>query len=221
MKYENIYYGCPHCGKSSRTSKIDELVAQEEPALKTAILDGEFFDCSCEHCYEVSQVEYSFYYIDKDQGVTIYLYAGKNDGIQEPFSEIYEDGKIYRMVGTLDELREKILIFDAGLNDKIVEAVKMLMVYRYNTEHDDKSVLNIYFKRATEDALQFNMSFTDDTVTEAIAPMGLYGEALMTNPYGLNYKEVKGDYIIDNQWIRETVIINRMIKEGRLPKIEQ
>ena len=51
--------------------------------------------------------------------------------------------------------------------------------------------------------------------------MGLYGEALMTNPYKLNYREVKGDYIIDNQWIRETVIINRMVNEGRLPRTEQ
>ncbi|MBE6037681.1 MAG: hypothetical protein E7218_00550 [Anaerofustis stercorihominis] len=216
MKYESIYYGCPHCNKSSRTTKIDELIAQEEPTLKKAIIDGEFFDCSCEHCYEVAQVEYSFYYKDVDQGLVIYLYAGKRDGNTEPFEGMYEEGKYYRIVESLDALREKILIFDAGLNDKIVEAVKMLMVYRYNTEHDDKAVQNIYFKRATEDALQFNMSLTDDTFTEAVAPMGLYGEALFTNPYGLNYREEKGEYFVDNQWIRETVILNRMKKDGTI-----
>jgi len=58
---------------------------------------------------------------------------------------IKKDGYTYRFVKTQDELREKALIFDCGLDDRVVEYLKIIFHAQLIEQNPELEVTNIYF----------------------------------------------------------------------------
>lgn len=207
MRTENIYYPCAKCDKSNKATKVVSFDPNVNPELKRAIIDSNFFEVTCAHCGEVNTLEYSFYYDDSENGLCVYLYINSDKfSKREPFADMkLVEGVHYRIVESFNALREKILIHDAHLNDKIIEVAKYRLTYQYNMSSIATRVLNIYFQRAADDMLVFWMLLDNNTQVEAMVPMSALGEIMFDNVYGFNFAEVKDDYLIDPQWVMEHI----------------
>lgn len=120
--------GCPKCGAASRTQMWPGICAQDDPELRARALDETLFDWKCPGCGYSAQFVYPCLYHDRDREFMIYL-APNGSGtefqpvdVSEKFPQLAEVKK--RVVASPAELKEKILIFEAGLDDLAVELVK-------------------------------------------------------------------------------------------------
>lgn len=119
---------CPKCSAAVRTKMWPGICAQDSPELRMRVLDEAFFDWKCPECGYEARFLYPCLYHDRDRKFMVYLAPNDKAGefqpvdVSEKFPQLA--GVKKRVVSTPAELKEKILIFEAGLNDYAVELVK-------------------------------------------------------------------------------------------------
>ena len=142
---------CPQCGQSQKYRLYASINAKENPELKRRILDETLFDWRCNRCNYFAAMAHSFLYTDPEAGYIVCVAPGGEGRTAQPTQEIQSYTK--RVVKNLAELKEKILIFEAGLDDAAVELVKnaIVTVVRKNLDGN----VHAYFCAATEEELRF------------------------------------------------------------------
>lgn len=91
------------------------------PGLKARIISGDLFSVRCPSCGHWSQAQHDCLYHDLQKRLLIKLTSATT------LSEAERDAYLLRIVHSVHELREKISIFDAHLNDGIVELCKAVL----------------------------------------------------------------------------------------------
>ena len=119
---------CPRCGETVETRMWPGINAEVNPNLREQVLQETLFNWTCPACGYVAQMAYPCLYHDKGRKLMVYLVpnGGKEEldavDVDRAFPQIGYVQK--RVVSSLAELKEKILIFEAGLDDRAVELVK-------------------------------------------------------------------------------------------------
>lgn len=105
------------------------ISANSEPLLRKEILEETLFDWRCPHCGYEAELLYPCLYHDKARGFMVYM--APNSG-EAPLQELEVNSRFpqlggvqKRIVTTPTQLKEKLLIFEAGLDDAAVEIVKV------------------------------------------------------------------------------------------------
>jgi len=153
---------CPHCGAVVKTQMWPGINAEENPDLRALVLDETLFDWKCPGCGYEAQLVYPCLYHDKSKKFMIYVVPNGNDcalqsvDISEDFPQFNAMTK--RVVTSLTGLKEKILIFEAGLDDLAVELVKLALTDVAGKKHGH-SVLSGYFCFADEQTERIGFSF--------------------------------------------------------------
>ena len=143
---------CPQCGESQKYRLFASINAKENPELKRRVLDETLFDWRCTRCNYFAAMAYSFLYTDPDAGYIICVTPAGEGSVTEPTQEIQDFTK--RSVHKLAELKEKILIFDAGFDDVAVELVKnALCTIIRKTYQVDR--VHGYFSRVNNGEMEF------------------------------------------------------------------
>ena len=113
MSYKKEEVKCPKCGKKIRVkvyTKFDESQVAD-------ILDRSIFEITCSKC---GNKTYTDYQVDLETPNYYLYYTPASDK-----SKKYVKGKITRVCDTYAEFKEKILILEEGLNDILIEFIKM------------------------------------------------------------------------------------------------
>jgi hypothetical protein len=145
---------CPQCGEGCKLNLTPGINAVDNPELKEAILNETLFDWICPRCGYGAMIMYPLVYHDPKEGymITMYSKSTKGNKIEAPSSI---SGVVKRRVKTLAELKEKILIFDAGLDDVAVELVKNALEEIIHKSYGSQKI-KIHFSRiAEEGSLEF------------------------------------------------------------------
>ena len=143
---------CPQCGESQKYRLFASINAKENPELKRRVLDETLFAWRCTRCNYFAAMAYSFLYTDPDAGYIICVTPAGEGSVTEPTQEIQDFTK--RSVRNLAELKEKILIFDAGFDDMAVELVKnALCTIIRKTYQVDR--VHGYFSRVNTGEMEF------------------------------------------------------------------
>ena len=119
---------CSCCARQSQVSIYRSINVASEPELKEKVSDGSLFTWECPHCGTTNLMRYETLYHDPDHKLMILLAdAGTPLGgsVQDMFAQD-EALKAYtaRLVTSPGDLIEKIKIYDAGLDDIVVELCK-------------------------------------------------------------------------------------------------
>lgn len=116
---------CPSCGREQEFIAWDSLNVTLDPEARGQLLRGELTRFRCAHCGWSGDVLYPLLYHDMEQRLMIYLLPEGGDlgPIPAPPFAPMQDYR-FRRVRTRNELREKILLFDAGLDDRLLECLK-------------------------------------------------------------------------------------------------
>ncbi|MBQ2669039.1 MAG: CpXC domain-containing protein [Clostridia bacterium] len=117
---------CPTCGKTQKLELYTSINAEENPDLRRDILRESVFDWECRHCGYTAQMAYPTIYHDPARGFMICLRPSGAVSKVETIPAVKD--LIKRSVKNPQELKEKILIFEAGLDDAAVELVKNAIV---------------------------------------------------------------------------------------------
>jgi CpXC protein len=138
---------CPGCGTVATRRLAHSINAGRAPQHRVAILAATFQRFTCEQCGLVHTVESEFPYTD--EGRRQLFFCHPRDGeprwreLEAAFAEVVRTQLVEadveaarefgrdlttRLVFGLEALREKILCFDVGLDDRVLEALKLVVL---------------------------------------------------------------------------------------------
>lgn len=143
---EKIQAACTSCGKQHELEFTSSVNVSSNPELKQKVKSGEMFIWTCPECGAMNLLNRPFLYHDPEEKLMLLLTQSDVhfDGLPEGYTG--------RLVHSVGELVEKINIFDAGLDDVIIEMCK------YVTCHElGKNVQLKFFKLGGADS---EMTFT-------------------------------------------------------------
>lgn len=148
---ETMDVTCPACHKTSSTAIWSSLNSETDPEAKKQLIEGHLFDFHCPECGSQSPLDYPMLYHDVENKVMI-RYLTNKDELNNAVEEINEvcqqehmAGYRYRIVMDTNALREKANIFDAGLDDRVVEIAKVYYSQQVIQQYQDRQFKNVYF----------------------------------------------------------------------------
>jgi CpXC protein len=140
---------CPVCGQENTNQIAGSINADRRPDFRDAIMAGTFQDTTCKRCQHSFRTEPQLNYLDVGRGQWIAAMPGRlmadyleeEDRAQHSFDNSYganstpqaQDigaGLTPRLTFGWPALREKLLIRDLGLNDVVIEMVKLDLLRR-------------------------------------------------------------------------------------------
>lgn len=123
-KFHTTKIACPECKKPYKIKIWDSVNVQLNPEKKEELLSNAFFKTVCPHCKAETYCIYGFLYHDMSKKYMISLMQDySNISIMDDMSSEY----FFRKVEDPNQLIEKIRIFDAGLNDIVMEIMKKIV----------------------------------------------------------------------------------------------
>lgn len=147
-KYDITKVVCPKCNMENTKRTWKNINVNTNPDLKDKLMDLSLFRFKCSECgYEAIldysltyEDDYRIYYVTEQQELDEVLDLLSNQG------DLIEDETIRfnRVVCTQDDLLEKVNIFDLGLDDKVIEVIKVLFFMNFRQQ-----------KQVEIDAIQF------------------------------------------------------------------
>lgn len=153
---------CPKCEAAAETQLWTGITADENPEIREKILSETLFDFKCPKCGYAARFLYPCLYHDKKRGFMVYFVPGgslkdtKPDNICEKFPQL--NGIKKRLVDSPARLKEKVLIFEAGLNDLAVELLKLAMADVLKNKYG-KNAGTSYFCYADKNENKIGFSF--------------------------------------------------------------
>ena len=124
---------CPSCHHEGDFEVWDSINTVLDPAMKEKVLNQSIFLYTCPNCGETFRLNYPTLYHQMEDLVMIYLVPESE--VEKTYEMFYGENALadyrtekylYRIVTSANQLIEKIKIFDAGKDDRIIELVKLL-----------------------------------------------------------------------------------------------
>ncbi len=131
---DEVSVTCKKCGKDGTFAIYNGINIRRFPGIKAKVLDGSLFRYECPHCGSAGPLEYSTIYDSVEDKIAIIVKQDMSSGDDSMAKGLMEtlsaDDYLVRMVPDTNSLREKIHIFDDGLDDRVIELVKvMILIY--------------------------------------------------------------------------------------------
>jgi len=146
-------YRCPQCGAAQKAQVYQSANVTREPELKERIFNLELFTVQCGNCGARLLNDGSLLYHDMQRNVMLQLHPDAQRGewaevsgrdreamagsVQAMGGESAKNKPTFRSCFGLMELREKIELFDRGLDDKAVELIKLVFLTQNMEEFAD------------------------------------------------------------------------------------
>ena len=143
---------CPSCHHDGDFEVWDSINTVLDPEMKEKVLNQSIFLYTCPNCGETFRLNYPILYHQMEDLVMIYLVPESE--VEKTYEIFYEKNALadyrtekylYRIVTSANQLVEKIQIFDAGKDDRIMELVKLLATDSILKNNPDKEFDELRF----------------------------------------------------------------------------
>lgn len=210
---------CPKCGKEIEVELSEGLEMPYDIEQKDAILKNTFFKVHCDACNLYFPIAYRFTYNDLEQRYFIWL-APKMDEEEQKAINAYNDriqndnvlklaqsGYTYRIVRNDNELREKVLIFDNGLDDRYVETMKLMYFPSIKQQFDkDTKIVGLYFDEKPGGGYQWAIITDKQQLMFANINMDMYEDMTYQLKDAVEEKTPEGLFQVHGPWAQEVLI---------------
>jgi hypothetical protein len=121
---------CPSCGRSHEAKLVQSINARDEPALVEQLIAGELNVLACT-CGRRTLLEATLLFHDPEREYFCQACPGGEDAMAagaRAFASIAGVAATRRLVPSHNALLEKVLILRAGLDDAVIEVLKVLLL---------------------------------------------------------------------------------------------
>lgn len=200
---------CPKCGHEDEVTVWSSLNNMLSPDAANELLFGNLFDYTCPECGNTTELCHACPYHDMKKRVMVQYVPDESqteatvahlDGFLDgniPQHEMDEAGYRYRIVFDHNRLQEKARIFHDGLDDRVIETLKLMVEAMASEDVEDMGRVPVYYDSIGDDG---NLVFAllADEVMVATIPRAAY-DKLAPEPVG----NPDRDYFIDRDWAIE------------------
>lgn len=206
---------CPVCGTTGEFEMWTSLNTQLNPEKKEQLLSGALFQYICPHCGKSFNIDYPMLYHQMEDQIMIYYVVQEEDiqMVEEQFRGEFGDEEteitkvlkedmnsyLYRIVGSQRELMEKIRIFDAGKDDRIVELVKRIISDAVADKNPEQGDVNFYYLEEEGESLFVAVNSKGVLGTVPI-PNGMYEDMAEGLREKLPDLRSRSEFRIDRDW---------------------
>lgn len=202
---------CPECEGENEIKVYKTVNATTDPDFREQLLSGELLHFRCEHCGYQSELKYPLLYNDIKNKFMVYYIPEidreklTDETLEKEYGEL--DDITRRLVSNFNELKEKIHVFESGLDDKVIEVVKAALrdVVEKRT---GETVTGGYFSKYSvdEDRIGFtffvgdgNEQFVQTTRLEIYEKSSAVANAFEDQQSDRSFKK------IDRNWARNAI----------------
>jgi hypothetical protein len=120
---------CPSCGLEQDCQLLQSINTRDQPEAKQRLLAGELNVHVCA-CGKRMPLAVQLLYHDPDASYFCHVVPGGDDAMAEATEAFRQSGAggTQRLVPSLNALVEKVKLLDAGLDDRAIEMVKVLLL---------------------------------------------------------------------------------------------
>lgn len=208
---------CPHCGQVYEVQIHHLIDTNKHPEWRESVRSKEFFKGRCPFCQKAVSLDYNFMYLQDN--ILLHCVPDNNE-FMETCRTIDDDaswpevlqGLSHRVTHSKEELFEKLAIFDAGLDDRIIELLKVVTAASLEKQQPGFHCTEIYFATDINTSqpvhlLQFNDIKNQKSATLRFDEnlIALYNS--LADEYGpaIEAKHAK-DVVINKDWAKEFYI---------------
>lgn len=142
---------CSKCGKRTGLTIYKSINISEDPSLKEKVKDGSLFLWKCPSCGQMNLARYDTLYHDPEKHLMVWLLQDENMSETQMHSISLHAKAIgnytLRRVTDTGSLMEKVLIFDSGLDDLVIEmckyVLKMELISKSSDENAAKNIMDM------------------------------------------------------------------------------
>lgn len=221
---------CPMCGELSKAEIYTSVNPTVKKGMRDRVLDGGLFAWSCPECGYKARLNYPILYNDMKNRFMVYLIP-KIDRFQlcdreleEKYSNLRNINK--RIVPSFNSFKEKIFIFESGLDDMAVELTKLAISQTVSKKLDGAQVSEGYL--SMYDRESNTMGFTyfageERTPYVQTARLEIYGKSKgIIDELAFKDKKLKGFINIDREWAENILYRYKRMKHiERLNKLRE
>ena len=146
----NALVTCSSCGQTSTIEVYSGINTSSEPELKAKVKDGSLFLWECPHCGKTNLVSGQMIYHDPEERLMIWLLQEGSlpeesvKAVEKSLASAAEtlEGYTFRRVDDAGSLIEKVNIFDAGLEDTVIEMVKHVTKMELSQKGSGKDIMD-------------------------------------------------------------------------------
>lgn len=197
---------CPFC-KAKNQVHIYKNVSSEDLKLHDDILTGKLFDFYCPYCEYKARLYYPCLYSDVKNRFMVYFIPDIEKGqmidraAEMEFENLPKITK--RIVPTFNEFKEKILIFEAGLDDMAMELTKAAVaeaVQRKKEMEATEGYFSVYDKENNTLGFTFFLG-EEHTLYTQKTKLDVYRKSWsIVSRLGKKERSMKGFIKIDRAW---------------------
>ena len=137
---------CPKCGETIAFTLWHSINTDMPDAIPN-IISGKLFEAACKKCGYKTHVNYPLLFNDMLHQVMIYNAVPEN--AKEAEDALNSMKTLYpgrtRIVLNQSTLREKTSIFNAGLDDRVTEILKLIVMAQLQEQLAGKKLMGVYF----------------------------------------------------------------------------
>ena len=201
---------CPKCSQMSDITVWTSITVKDSPDLKADLLKGKINIFRCPSCSHMGLMPSPMLYHDEDKRLMISFSPCSDPVLKEQLFENIErsskesgeleklEGYNLRFVTDYNELLEKILIFDNGLNDKPIEVLKLMILMQDVEKSDQRSCR---FGKLDNDVLEFMITDSiENQIYTSNVPKSSYDSVWQSlresgcKPYSFSWERVDSAY---------------------------
>ena len=199
---------CPSCHHEGDFELWDSINTALDPEMKEKVLNQSIFLYTCPSCGETFRLNYSTLYHQMEDLVMIYLVPESE--VKKTYEIFYEKNALAdyryrtekylcRIVTSANQLVEKIQIFDAGKDDRVMELVKLLATDSILKNDPDIEFDELRFA-VDDDGTNILVIINKGEITGAVDINDMYEFA---SSHCDDFKDLRDDedIVINREWI--------------------
>lgn len=199
---------CPQCHGTFTFTTYPAIDTKDDGMWAEKVRTGEAFLGKCPHCGWETHYDYSFLYKEREKNFLMYYAANEADyksgyAMMTGHDPMVDWEKISswtrRVVTSREDVLEKLMILDDGLDDRIIEILKALAFVSLHQHKPELSVDTVLFDRGSDGNHYFRFSEKGKVVAAYAFERPMY-ERVKRN-LGENLRHLTGgEVVINSQW---------------------
>jgi len=212
---------CPKCSESTEAKLYMSINATNEPTLRSDVLDERLFKFRCTACGHEARLTYPVLYNDMRNRFMVYMIP-EIDRFQLEDVELeqkYERlrGIRKRIASDFNSFKEKVFIFESGLDDMAVEITKLviseMVAKKYGVSDVSEGYLSMYDREKNTMGFTFFVGKNHEPYVQS-ARLEIYGKAVtIVSEMAIKDRKLSGFIKIDREWAQNVLYRYKRMKQ--------